>query len=48
MHMNELISNKVTELIKAVDHFTGKFQQPIKLELFTTGAAVYVDSSVVF
>ena len=47
MPKNELISNKVTELIKAVNHFTGKFQRPIKLEILTRGAAVYVVSSVV-
>ena len=37
----------ITELIRAVDHFTGKFKQPIKLEVFVTGAAIYVDSLAV-
>ena len=33
-----------TELIRAVNHFTGEFQQPIKLEILATGAAIDVDS----
>ena len=37
----------VTELIRAVNHFTGNFDQPIKLEIFATGAAVDVASLVV-
>ena len=34
----------VTERIKAVNYFTGYFDQPIKLEILATGATVYVDS----
>ena len=34
----------VTELIRAVNYFTGNFQQPIKFELLATGAAVDVNS----
>ena len=33
----------VTELIKAVNHFTGKFKQPIKLEVLAAGAAILID-----
>ena len=38
------ILNQVTELIRAVNHFTGKLKQPIKLEILATGAAVDVVS----
>ena len=34
----------VTELIRAVNYYTGNFDQPIKLEILATGAAVDVDS----
>ena len=34
-------------LIRAVNHFAGNFQQPIKLEILATGAAVDVDSLTV-
>ena len=34
----------VTELIRPVNHYTGNFQQPIKLKILATGAAVAVDS----
>ena len=37
----------VTELIRAVNHFTDKFKQPITLEILATGAAVDVDSLIV-
>ena len=33
----------VTELTRAVNHFTGKFKQPIKLETSATGGAADVD-----
>ena len=38
--------NSGTALI-AVNHFTGKLKQPIKLEILATGAAVDVDSLTV-
>ena len=34
----------VTELTRAVSHFTGKFKMTIKLEILATGAAADVDS----
>ena len=37
----------VTELIRTVNHFTGIFHQPIKLEILPTGAGVDVDSLTV-
>ena len=37
----------VTELITAVNYFTGDFNQPIKLEILITEAAVDVDSLTV-
>ena len=41
----------VTELIRTVNHFTGKFKQPIKLQILTAGAdehsSVDVDSLAV-
>ena len=33
----------ITQLIRAVNHFTGKFKQPIKLETSATGIAVDID-----
>ena len=33
----------VSDLIRAVNHFTGKLEQPIKFEILATGAAVNVD-----
>ena len=33
-----------TELIRAVNHFTCNFKQPIKLEILSIGASVDVDS----
>ena len=42
-----LISSMATELIRAVNYFTGDFDQPIKLELLATGAAVDVVSLAV-
>ena len=50
----ELSSDKTTdkqymviELIRAVSHVTGNFDQPIRLEILATGAAIYVDSLTV-
>ena len=37
----------VTELIRAVNYFTGNFEQPIKLEILATEAVVDVDSLTV-
>ena len=37
----------ITGLIRAVNHFTGNIDQPIKLEILATGAAVDVDSLTV-
>ena len=37
----------VTELIRAVNYFTGIFNQTIKLEMLATGAEVDVDSLTV-
>ena len=34
-------------LFRAVNYFTGNFDQPIKLEILATGAAVNVDSLTV-
>ena len=36
-----------TKLIRAVNHFTGKLKQPIRLEILTTGVAVDDDSFIV-
>ena len=36
-----------TKLIRAVNHFTGQFKQPIRLEILATGVAVDVDSLIV-
>ena len=35
-----------TELIRDVNHFPGSVDQPIKLEILATGAAVDVDSLI--
>ena len=34
----------VSKLIRTVNHYTGKFKQPIKCEILSTEAAVHVDS----
>ena len=34
-------------LIRPVNYFTGKFHQPIKLEILTTVAALIVDSMTI-
>ena len=39
-----MISSMVNELRRAVNHFTGKFKRPIRLETSATGGAADVDS----
>ena len=42
-----LPSTMVTEVIRAVNHFTGNLDQPIKLKITATGTVEDVDSMTV-
>ena len=43
-----LINSMVTQLIRAVKCFKGKFKQPIKLEILATGAAILTLAAIGF